>query len=67
MDVPTYSSLGALGIAALAFWRSSRRESTTDADDRTREIIRLTIGEDLAILKANVKRIMRKLDINGDD
>ncbi len=64
MDGLTAASIiGSGGVSLIALWRSFRG----DNDTRIREVIQLEIGEDMALLNANVKRIMKKLDINGDE
>lgn len=67
MDATAIGTVAAAGISLVALWRSSRRESGDDQDRRTNELIRLSVGEDIAILKRDLKRILRKLDINGDE
>jgi hypothetical protein len=54
---------GSLSVALLALWRSFRRDGSKDTDDRTREIIRLTVGEQLAVLQSDVTAIKDKLGI----
>lgn len=61
------ASIGSGVVAAIALMRTFGREKADDQDKRIDERIELQVGKSIAILQNDVKRILKKLDINGDD
>lgn len=67
MDGNTMATIGSALVAGVALVRTFGREKAEEQDQRIREVIKLEVGDTLTLLKSDVKRILRKLDVNGDE